>query len=504
MRLLRNHPYQPIFLLGFFALAARIGVLASTWILFMARFNVTPVLSALMCVFGQGFITVMKPLSQQILSRYSLLVSQRSGAVIGIVSCIALIWIHNLALFLVLVLVASFSKVAIESTFPRVTHAFLVDDEKFSPRFIGIQQAAILFVSAIIAPVAFAGYVALPVVISAVLYGAVLVVTYLYPQCGDDGYVEVLDTHSTQEQFNRRFSDIRRNECIREHQSRIHRFRRIPSTLLSIDLFVCIIAGAAATLMPLCFREISHVGQGMDSLLCCIFGVFAAITGLVILPWVQRRVALTENQEFRSLVVLLALCLVSCIFYTTFAGVKVGIMCAVINGIAITANRSILHRIASRNLIQNEYQKFGCLLMQREALARVGTPIFIGVLASMTSLHFTVTVLVILAAVFVVVTGARVSLIVHGRRYDYRTLQSVENPLHSARKLRTGRRTGKDLITVNQELAHEFLQRRYLRSRTESSSHNRISIRRRSRWIAFAFPQEDKTVASTGRSPRPG
>ncbi len=497
MRILRIRGKFPVYSLVFFSVAARVGFIASTWIVLMSRFHVSPILSGLMSLMVQGLITVMKPLSSAVFKRVSLLTSQRAGAILGLTSCFALLFIHNIILFLAIVFCASFSKVMIEATFPRVTHAFLVQDTKFAPRLIGVQEGSILFVSAAIAPVAFAGSVLIPLVIAAVLYACTWAITYLFPECGSDSYEETLDSSSTTEQFNRRFSDIALNESIREYQSRIHKFRRIPSTLLSMDLFLNIIAGGCMALMPLCFKYISNVSQGMDSTLCFVYGGLAALTGFVLLPTIRKRATLTETHEWVLLVAAMGLGVITCVYYTTFAGVHIALLSAVVNGMALVTMQSLLRHVAARNLMQGEYQQFGCRLMQRNAIARVCSPIVVGVLASVTSLHFTMMVLLGLGGIFIAITVARVSLILYGRRYDYRLLASIEDPSHPARRLRTVRREGTDIVGVDANTSLELLRRRRIRSSSQPTTHHRLSVRSFRRGFTFTLSQKDSAMAST-------
>ena len=228
MRILRNSPQLPIFGLCAFSIAARVGFITSTFILLMSRFNVSPIISAFASISLQGSITMMRQLSNKLFKHLSLLSSQKFGAALGAVSCLLILTTHNLILFLFFVFIASFSKVAIDGTFPRVTHEYLVDDDKFASRLIGVQQGSMLFVSAIIAPIALSGLVIAPVLVCFALYALTFALVSVFPQCGSDSYEVIIDNDSSERLFQRRFGDIERNDWIRDKQSQIRKFRRIP------------------------------------------------------------------------------------------------------------------------------------------------------------------------------------------------------------------------------------------------------------------------------------
>lgn len=502
MRILRNSLSFPILALNFASIAARVGFIAASWLLLMDRFHVSPILSGIMSCAVQGFVTVMTPISRSIFSRVSLLTSQRIGAVLGLILSLTLIFVNDLIAFVLLVFVASFSKVAIESTFPRVTHAFLSSDPKFSAKLMGTQQSSVLFVSALIAPIALMGFHTAPMAIAAILYSVALGVTFVLSKCGDDGYTHIVTTHDSQVVFNRRFSDIKRNEEIRERQSRIHKFRRISSTLLMMDLFAQILGGGSVIMTPLVFKEVSHVSQGMDSTLCFVFGVFASLTGFVFFPLARKAITKSASREWIVLTCSVSLSLFTCVLYTTYFGVSVGVVAAVINGCVAITTQTMIHHIAARDMEQMQYQKFGCTLMQRNAIARVATPISLGVFAAITSIYSALMLLTFVSVVFTVIMGIRVSLIIHGRRFDHRTLRSIEDSAHPARKLRTSRRSRSDVSVEDARATFELVGRRHFQQITKIGPHHWIRIRSLSKRSTPSFPQEDSLVNATRWSSR--
>lgn len=502
MRISRNPEYLPVLLINFFSIASRVGLIASSWILLVNRFEINPILSAIMSMCVQGFIVAMNQISKKVTRNLSLLNTQRLGAIVGALSCLALLIVSNLVLFLTVVLFASFSKVLIESTFPRVTHRFLRNEKKFSSILMGTQQGSVLFVSLIIAPIAIFGNYDAPIVVTSALYFIALLVTVKFPSCADDNFEEVIQSGDSQAKFDRRFSDIAANENIRSRQSKIHKFRRIPSTLMTLDLSVQIAGGASMVLMPLCFIQISNVSQGMDSVLCFIFGLAAAITGLYLFPKMQSRVSSNERAEWIFLLVFVSVMMFSCVTYITFFGVFVALVSAFVNGFSIISYLAILHTIAARNLDQVQYQEFGCKIMQRNALARITAPIVVGGLANITSLSFAVYSVFIFLGVLAIANAARVILILNGRKLDERAVRSIESIDHSARKLRSNRRSRND-VDQNDKRAFEFLSIRYsLRPRIEFSSSNRVGVGGIETGTFDAFPQKDSFVDAARRAPR--
>jgi|GEM_PF-4859762 len=500
MRILRNSSTFPVFALCFTAIAARVGFIAASWILLVTRFGLDPIVSGIMSAGMQGAITLMVPVSRQIFNRLSLLKSQRAGALLGMVSCLALLNANSMIVFIVVVTVASFSKVAIEATFPRITHSMLLEDVKFSPRLMGTQQGAVLFVSAVIAPVALLGSETGPMYIAFTLYFATCMVTMLLPKCGFDSYEEIITTDSKQKVFDRRFTDMANNECVRARQSRIHKFRRIPSTLLSLDLASQIIGGGSVAIMPLCFIHISKVSQGMDSALCFTFGIFAAITGLMLIPHILKRVGLSEKQEWIIICSAVAISLFTCSLYTTYFGIEVALVSAVVNGCVVVCMQTFLHRMASRNLTQQQYQEFGCKLMQRNAIARVLTPLFLGGVATATSLHFAFWTLMAMSAIFSLVLVARVSLIVYGRKSDLKALSFIEGALESTGEMQTLRRTRDDFDSEDSRVISELFEQR-VRSRDELAAYNRLRFRAFLFRSSTAFSQKDSDVDAARGAP---
>lgn len=502
MRILRNSRLLPIYSICALAIAARFGFVTASLLLLMNRFQVSPMISAIMCVCLQGVVVAMQPISVRLFRVISLNASQKMGAILGLVACIALMHLQNLILFLFVVFLASFSRVAIEGTFPRVTHGFILEDHTFASRLIGCQQGSLVVLFAVVAPIAITGSVLGPMAIMVFLYLLILALAISYPQCGSDTYEEVLTAGSPQDKFERRFGDIVRNEVIREHQSRVHRFRRVPATLLSIDLFINIIVSGSIVLTPLCFISISKVPQSMDSVLAFAYGGLAAVTGLILLPLLRKKFNFTQNQEWIILACTLPIAFTTSILYSTIFGLEVGVVSAGINGVAVSIMLTFIQQIGARNLTQMQFQKFGCQLLQRNALARIVTPLVFGSLASFFTLRTTFLLLALTGLLFSLVSLTRVILIVHGRKLDHRTLLSIENTSHPARRLRTNRRSQSDVECDDTRLVIERLKAKRIQSQTRFAIYNKL----RFRYFLFRTPitptQKERTLASTRGTPR--
>ena len=151
--------------------------------------------------------------------------------------------------------------------------------------------------------------------------------------------------------------------------------------------------------------------------------------------------------------------------------------------------------------MQSEYQKFGCQLMQRNAIARVIMPIFIGTVASLTALDISFVVLFCFATMFSTFTIARVILIIHGRRSDIRILKSIEDNTHTARKLRTSRRAGDGVTCSNSKASNQFKSGRSSGQRFEFAPSDRVSIHDFRSRLTFASTQKNSTLDSTRRTP---
>lgn len=501
---LRNSQHLPIYSLAFFSVAARVGFIMSTWVLLVSRFDIDPLIACITSAAIQGTIVVMAPLSRYAFGKMTLLKSQRIGIMLGCVLALGVLYVYQLWFFLCLVFVASISKVLVEGTFPRVTHAHIIEDGNFASRLVGVQQGAVLVVCAMIAPIALMGYSIIPMVLTAGLYFCALAVTVFAPECGQDSFEERITKNSPEETFHRRFSDMVINENIRIRQSRVHKYRRIPDALKMMDLFTNIICGGCAGLMPIVLRDVSKVSQGVDPLLCLVYGAIAAVTGVYLLPKLRQRWSSISRHEWSVVFIAFTLFLMTGIIYTTFFGVGVALAAAVVNGLTYGLLQSFIHHIGARHLTHDQYQQFGCQLMQRNAIARVFSPLVFGTIASITSLTFAMMCVIVLGCVFVAISLARVSLIVHGRKRDERILASITDPAHPARKLHTVRPSREGVLVTDFRASYGLVRGRRIRSGAEHSPHHIFGVRPFRGWLITPLPQKNSSVAPAGRSSRSG
>lgn len=501
IRLLKSRPSLPIMIFGFLLVGARIGLITSTWLILMQRFSVNPIISGLTSVSLQGFVVMMKPLSEKIYERISISRSQIIGSAIGATSVVSMLLINNLAMFFCVVLLASVSKVMVEASFPLVTHRFINTDTSFSTRFFGTHQSAILVICALMAPFAMANNIVIPVLITFSFYVLGLIASIVMPECGYiEEAIEDLD-NAPQEKFDRRFSDIVGNEIIRSNQSKIHKFRRIPSTLLMIMTFLNIVCGSASSLMALCFKEISGVSQGMDSVLLLVYGVSTALFGLWIIPKTLFKRELSMSVQWKLLFLGLVAGMVSMIYYITFAGVAVALGAAVINGLALTITYGLMNKIAANSLTKNQYKDFGCKVEQYNSISRVIAPIAIAIFASMTSLISAIYLLLVVCVIFSVITLARVILIINARKQEERVAELYLSYNGSNRELQTYGQKRRGLSDQTYRAPRSW-RRINIRSRFRFSSHNRVSNNMFIFRNASSLSQKVSNVDSTGGTHR--
>jgi len=501
MRILRNSSERQILVLSALSTAARFGLSVSVFIILMSRFEVSPVLAAAVGIGLQGFAVATNQISKRLFRFVSLSTSQKIGAVLGVAVSLLMVRVNSSSIFLMLAFLSSFSRVALEATFPRVTHSMIVADKSFASKFVGVQQGSFLFVCAIIAPIALSGSTVGPMLVTAVFYVLVLAVALFYPSCGVDSFEEIIGIEHSQEKFDRRFGDIARNEDVRISQSRIHKFRRTSSTLLSADLFINIIMSGSVLIMPLCFRDISKISQAFESIFAVVFGITAAVTGLCLLPRLKQRFAIEQNREWTLIAIALPLQVTCSILYTSFLGPVVAGICAALSGFLVTVLLTSIQQLSAKNLTINQFQDFGCKLQQRSAIAKVVTPIVVAVVVSLTTLTMAVVFLVVLASIFSFVTLSRVILVVHGRKLDYRLLDSIGNSSRPARKLRTRRRSREDVDCKDTRIVVERFKRERVRSREKFAAYNRIRISAFIFRAPVALPQENSHVDATRGSP---
>jgi len=501
MRILRNRPERQIFLLSAISTAARFGLSVSTFILLMNRFDVDPILAAAVGISLQGFATVTSQISKRLFKVVSLSTSQKIGASVGIFATLCMMQTNSAVLFLFLTFLSSFSRVALEATFPRVTHSMIVADKSFASRLVGVQQGSFLIVCVIIAPIALAGSVLGPMIVTAIFYSLVFLIALFYPACGIDSFEEAIEADDGQEKFDRRFEDIVRNENVRDNQSRVHKFRRTTSTLLSADLYINIIMSGSVLVMPLCFRDISKLSQAFESVFAILFGLTAAFTGLYLLPLLKRKFDLDQKQEWILIGVLLPVQFVCSILYSSFLGLYLAMLCAASSGVFVTILLTTIQQLSARNLTLNQFQDFGCRLQQRSAIAKVITPLVLAMVASATSLIFAIVCLFLLAVLFSTISISRVILIVHGRRLDYKTLAAIEDLAQPVQALRTNRRSREDVDCEDTGVVVERLEQERLRSRAKFAAYNRLRFRTFLFRAPAAFPQKDSYVDATRGSP---
>lgn len=490
MRIMRDSPERPFYAIGLLAVAGRTALMASVWILLMARFDVSPMTSAATSIALQGTIIFSQPLSKKIFLHMTVLSSQRLGAGVGIISSSALLFIDNLAIFIAVAFIASTSKVALESTFPRITHSYTANDPKFASRFVGAKESGYLCASAIIAPIALSGFMVAPMVIAISIFIVVYAFTFLFPECGMDSYEEVLNADSTQERFDRRIGDIERNESIRENQSRIHKLRRIPSTLLLIVLFQNLVCGGSMALMALCLAQVSSLSQGVEPALGIIFGVSASFVGIIVMTWIRNNFKLSDGYEWGLLIFSYMLVMVSVILYTTIAGLYVAIIAAFFNGLSWAMCDSLLSQRAAQVLSVNEYHKFGCSMMQRDALGRIVAPLIVGAVATWTSLHGAFIFIGICALVFTLIISLRVILIMYGQQRDrILIVSSTSSPCRAQQTHPLRYERGTLAHTNMQSSQHDERQSVY--ERAQSPPHYGLSFRYIKSRLTITSTQKD-------------
>ena len=124
MRIIRKAPQNivkdkqksQILLLNCILCMARVGLMASSYILLVANFDLNALNSAIVTIALQGFAVFSKLIANYLFSRFTIRRIQIVGSFIGTFSAFGMIFTRNFYLFCIFILIASLAKISREIT----------------------------------------------------------------------------------------------------------------------------------------------------------------------------------------------------------------------------------------------------------------------------------------------------------------------------------------------------------------------------------------------------
>lgn len=315
-----------------------------------------------------------------------------------------LVFASNFYIFCVLIFFASGAKVTREITAGALNHKYLQKDKSFAARSTASEQAGVLAISAIVATLAFLNLNYVPMILSSTLY--FLLATVVLKR--------IVNFDEDDEQFRIQ----KQNEISKKHGNifvgNAVRYRK--QTLAAIDFCSNMIAGISVCLMPVVFKTISHVSQGMDSLLTLICGLCAFGAGIKIIPKLNEKFELSAKTQWHGLLASACFVIVTSITFTTYFGLTVAYIGAVLNGMSLALTMSFMHTIAARELERSSYASFNCEIIQRAGKVRIAAPLAIGLLSKFVSIDTIFLIVIAIITLALAICILRVSIIT--REYE--------------------------------------------------------------------------------------
>ena len=453
----QNAPHKVVkshlILLSFLSPLARVGLIASTFILLVMRFQLDALSSALVTVSLQGATIFTKTILRRFLSKYTARKVLLFGSYLGASSAILLSFLNNFNFFVFVLLVASLSKIAFETSLPLLSHKHFEHDKSFASRFIGSAQGGTLAISAIIAILMFIDKTQFAIFVTAGAYLAIGVMIHT------------------------RFLVIEENQISDKVLSKNRLEKSKGSfqcrTLAFADLSINIIGGMSACLMPVVFKTVSHVSQGTDSILCFIFGAFAFIAGTKLIPVFSKKFVLSAKDQWVMFLVSVSVTIITSMSFTTYYGVKVAFFGAALNGLGFSFGYSALHSIAAQELDKSKYQLLLSGMCQRAAYARIISPVALGALSKILSITALMGVAACIVAVLGIVLISRVNIVINAINANIKADNISELAIPTSKSFSGVDRRRKTFAT-NYDFDRAKLLRRYNSARTSSPSFNRI------------------------------
>lgn len=496
MRIIRKTPQnindvdyrKHVLLLQFLAGVARVGFVASTFILLVSNFKLDTFSSSLITISLQGFTIFSSFISDRLFSKFTVRQIQYGGAFLGFACALSMAFTHNFYFFMTFVLIASIVKVAFETTLPAIGHKHIEHDKSFASKIVGFAQAGVLAISAIIACLMMMNLHFLPIYITSGIYLALSIAIY-------KGYIKYEDSQ---------FHKPATNEFKKVKQKTSFNTR----TLSHLDLSTQIAGGMSACLMPVVFKTISHVSQGTDSVLVFIVGMMAFVFGTKILPLINNKLNLSLKTQWYVLIFSIALTVLTSILFTTYFGMYAAFIGAALNGIGFSLAYAFLHSIAANEMDKHDYQLFNCGINQRAAMARIIAPISIGLISKFIDINSLM--IVTFAIIFVVLSICilRVSIITRELNIETKPVEFIFKPSYR----RTINFSANGIYATNERRRNTFEKnyrssapkpiRRYNGKKSKRPSSHRIrdylfEIRR-----VLTFSQTYKQMVTTWRSHR--
>ena len=389
--MLKKHILWLQFLYGF----TRVGFLTSAFVLLVIKLDLTILNSAIVTIMLQGATLFANKLCDNVFSKYSIKALQVSASLLGSVCSLMILLTNNFYVFIFVVFICSFAKVSFEVTMPIISHKHIEADNAFASKLVGFNMGGILCISAITATFVFLHLDFLPIIITSFMFGLLCFLI-------TSGYIQY-----NQKTFKRRLEpDIKENEK--------NSFKN--RTLSMIDLSSHIVGGLSVCIMPVALKTVSHLSQGVDSLLFFIFGLTAYICGVFVIPKINTKINISIKTQWHLLLYASAMVIIGLVLYCSYFGLFWACFGAVIEGVGSALAYSSIHTLAAKELNGERYKTFCNGLNQRSARSRIIAAISLGFLSQFFNIQMQMFLFIAVAFTCVAICIIRVSIITRDLR----------------------------------------------------------------------------------------
>ena len=379
------------FLYGF----TRVGFLTSAFVLLVIKFDLTILNSAIVTIMLQGVTLFANSLCDNVFSKFSIKTIQISASAIGSICSAMILFTNNFYIFVFVIFICSFAKVSFEVTIPILSHNHIESDKTFASKIVGYNMAGILCVSALTATLVFLNLDFLPIAITSLMFGLLcFLITSGYIQYSQNAFEKTLKSKLD-----------KNNKSSFENR-----------TLSMIDLSSHIVGGLSVCIMPVALKTVSHLSQGVDSLLFFIFGLTACICGVFVIPKINTKINISIKAQWHLLLYASAMVIIGLVLYCSYFGLFWACFGAVIEGVGSALAYSLIHTLAAKELNGERYKTFCNGLNQRSARSRIIAAISLGFLSQFFNIQMQMFLFIAVAFTCVAICIIRVSIITRDLR----------------------------------------------------------------------------------------
>lgn len=402
----------------------RVGGIASTYILLVAFFDLSPISSAAVTMCLQVFGVFTHRISEYLYPRMTARNIQILGLGVAVISSAGMILSKNFYIFCGFALCASFVKVAREITEPVLNHKFIENDDSHSARESAYNMSGSLLSAAVIATMSYfeINYGPMIFILSVAILTYALIIT------------RVIDVYDDDDEFRALQKLKKESENTREDYAKNNSYKI--RTLCFFDLNRNIAEGIVACLSPVIFMKVSHVFQGTSSIISFICGVSAFFVGYKLIPVLDRAFNPSEKMRWMILLGSAVFAMISELCASTYWGVNFAYVSSAVCGVSFTFAYSNMQLLAAKELDKTNYAIFNCKINQRSAIVFIIVPLILGGLSKIVSLNTLMALSCGLIFAVLAISAVRVSII--NRAYANETSTSEGSIAFAARKVFNG------------------------------------------------------------------